>query len=70
MSDEIRANLSDEQFDYCVYVYKDTTRNTGTNYYYSYGVVTYIHINLPIVNQSIKVPVFTRTEKIYKFTTE
>lgn len=67
------TNLQAEQYDYCIYLYKDTTR-TGTSndsrYYYSYGVITYMHMNLPIVNQVIKIPVFTRTEKIYKFTTD
>lgn len=57
------TNLEEEKYDYCVYLYNDTDD------YYSYGVVTYIHINFPIINQTAKVPIFTKTEKIYKFTT-
>lgn len=64
---EYKTNLKEETYDYCVYLYKDTKGNK--NYYYSYGVITYIHIDFPLINQTAKIPVFTRTEKIYKFTT-
>ena len=69
-----RNTLGNEEFNYCIYAYKDTDRTVGvnnldTNYYYSYGIVTYIAIEVPIINRVINIPVFTRTEKIYKFTT-
>lgn len=58
------THLEEEKYDYCVYLYNESDD------YYSYGVVTYIHINFPIINQVAKVPIFTKTEKIYKFKTE
>lgn len=58
------ANLEEEKYDYCVYYYDDVDS------YYSFGVITYIHINLPIINKVVKVPIFTKTEKIYRFTGE
>ena len=61
------TNLQEEKYDYCIYLYKDT--DDDINYLYSYGVVTYIHINFPIINQTAKIPIFTKTEEIYKFTT-
>lgn len=64
-----KTNLNSERYDYCVYLYKDTKGNKGKNYYYSYGVITYIHMNIPIIDATVRIPIFTRTEKIYKFTT-
>lgn len=71
------GTLEDKAYDYCVYIFKDTDGRNATvkgnsiltNYYYSYGVVSYITIDLPIINNTLRIRVFTRTEKIYKFTT-
>lgn len=52
---------------YCVYYNpNDTNSREKDNSYYSYGVVTYIYIDLPIVGQ-FKVPVYTKGKRIYKF---
>ncbi len=56
----------DEQFEYCVYV--DKTNPIGREYF-QYGVLTYMQIDLPLVDL-LKLPVFTRTNRIYKFTTD
>ncbi len=70
------ANCSDEyknmyfvnslgyNYNYCVYI---ETENPQKNTYYSYGVLTYMKLDLPIIN-ILNIPVFTRTNKIYKFT--
>lgn len=53
---------------YCIYLKPDTTSgNVEHNQYYTYGVLTYMTLDLPLVNQ-LKIPVFTRTNRIYKFT--
>lgn len=44
---------------YCVYQY-----NEGN--YYVYGVVSYISIDIPMFGQWIKIPIFTKTGRIYK----
>lgn len=46
---------------YCIYRYKVGKR------YYSYGVLTYMNIEVPLVNQSIKIPIYSKTDKIYRF---
>ena len=63
--------------DYCVYYFPDDrsrlekkeelTDGSGRPLYYSYGVTTFISIELPIVGK-FKVPVFTKGERIYRFT--
>ena len=55
---------SKQNYSYCVYISEDNPKQ-GT--YFNYGVLTYMSLDLPIVN-IIKFPVFTRTNRIYKFT--
>ena len=45
----------------------EAEQNTGRNYYITYKVKTYIYIDLPM-NQSLKIPVTTKTNPIYQFT--
>lgn len=53
-----------EQYQYCIYLQSDPIRH---NEYYNIGVLTYMNLDLPVVNR-INIPVFTRTNQIYKFT--
>ena len=53
---------------YCVYYNPDDTNsNENDKKYYSYGVVTYIYVDLPIIGK-FKIPVYTKGERIYRFT--
>ena len=54
-----------ENYDYCVYIENE---RPAKNTYFYYGVLTYMKLDLPIINV-LNIPVFTRTNKIYKFTT-
>jgi hypothetical protein len=52
----------------CIYIDDNiTTGNHGSGTYYVYGVKTYMSIDLPLVNW-IRIPIFTKTNQIYKFT--
>lgn len=48
-------------YNYCVYEFK-INKN-----YYNYGVRTYIYMELPFVQQLLKIPVYSETERIYYF---
>lgn len=61
VSSEVNQN-----FRYCIYI---DNENPTKNGYYIYGVLTYMNLDLPIVNR-INIPVFTRSNYIYKFTSE
>ena len=66
----LQTNLS-SKYLYCVYL-KDpdvAKRDTSEmkNKYYSYGVKSYIYVDLPIVGK-FKVPVYSKGERIYRFT--
>lgn len=60
-----RINSLGENYNYCVYIENE---RPAKNTYFSYGVLTYMKLDLPIIN-ILNIPVFTRTNKIYKFTT-
>ncbi|MBR2841031.1 MAG: hypothetical protein IKF01_04080 [Bacilli bacterium] len=65
---EAKKDLS-SSYLYCVYynphdVSKKDKEN-GKNYY-SYSVVTYIYIDLPIIG-NLKIPVYSKGERIYQF---
>ncbi len=55
---------NEEKFNYCVYFFD----NDGDEKHYSYGVVTYITIDFNMFNIKIKVPIYGRTTRIYRFT--
>lgn len=48
---------------YCIYVSND---NPADQTFYRYGVLTYMTLDMPIINL-IKLPVFTKTNQIFKF---
>ena len=53
---------SSQNHRYCIYEFpKDK------NGYIKYGIVTYLYIDVPVINQLIAIPVYTETEKIYEF---
>lgn len=58
------GNLNDTVFNYCVYPEKN--ENTGK---YKYKVVTYLNFNIPVINQTLNIPVRTYTKAIYQFNT-
>ncbi len=54
----------EEKFNYCVYFFD----NDGDEKHYSYGVVTYITIDFNMFNIKLKLPIYGRTTRIYRFT--
>lgn len=71
-------NKTNSSYFYCVYYYADDTgvnekvgKKSMTNknnepIYYSYGVTSYIYIDLPLV-RNVKIPVYTKGNRIYNF---
>ena len=72
------VKTSGTSYLYCVYYYYDDTgvnekdgkkaklNGNGEPIYYSYGVTSYIYVDLPIVGK-FKIPVYTKGERIYNF---
>lgn len=60
------AGLGDPTYAYCVYYFGERPSKDGTKTYYSYGVISYIYVDLPIAGQ-FKIPVYSRGDRIYKF---
>ena len=57
------VHLDNENFAYCIYYFPDD----GDNRHYSYGVQTYVYLELPIIGRTLKLPIFTKTSRIYDF---
>ena len=55
---------NEEKFNYCVYFFD----NDGDEKHYSYGVVTYITIDFNMFNIKLKLYIYGRTTRIYRFT--
>ncbi len=60
----VEATGLNSNYRYCIYI-DELNPVSGT--YYTFGVLTYMNLDLPIINV-INIPVFTRTNRIYKFT--
>ena len=55
---------------YCIYLYWDENpkyKGTGKNTYYSYGVETYLKMEIPVIGKLIKLPVYSKTYNMYYF---
>ena len=47
----------------CIYYFD----NDGSSDRYSYGVVTFMIWDLPVINKWVKLPIFSKTDRLYKF---
>ena len=59
---------------YCVYLYwnDNNALSAGggiatTDVYYRYGVLTYMQMKFPVIESTIKIPIFSSTNRIYDF---
>lgn len=50
-----------DKYDYCIYY------SNIDEHHYKYGITTYITLDLPLIRQ-IRLPIYTETERIYRFT--
>lgn len=69
----IGFEVTNSNFGYPICIY-DSSRDqssgnnrNSTNNYFNYGIITYIYIDIPLINGTFKIPVYTESEKIYKF---
>lgn len=57
------ANGLNEKYEYCIYYFN----NDGDEKHYSYGVITYMTIDLYMFDMRLRLPVYVRTRRIYRF---
>lgn len=73
---DVRGTLMNKSSDgYCIYLYYNENAATSANgdkattdVYYSYGVASYLRIEIPVIGRLIRMPVFSKTYNIYHFT--
>lgn len=56
------ANLT-STYNYCIYEFESPSRDG----YYSYGVMTYMYVDVPLLNDTFKIPVYSKTDTYYRF---
>ena len=56
-------------YNFCVYRFPETTKKWDGRYV-TYGVKTFINIDLPIVGEFVKIPVYGRSKMIFSFNDE
>lgn len=66
-SGELMEQSGEDKYAYCIYHF--SPENSGLVDEDYYGVLTYMFVNVPIVGE-IKIPIYTKTKKIYRFDTD
>ena len=56
----LKTNLN-SSYSICIY---ESKKKNG---YFNYGIVTYIYLDIPIIGSSFRLPVYTESERIFKF---
>lgn len=62
----VMQDTTASKYRYCVYYNANDGKNGSTSFYY-YGVVTYMSIDLPFVNIFLRIPIYTKSNRIYRF---
>ena len=60
---KIGAALDVRDINHQVCIYESKLKNG----YFNYGIVTYIYMDVPVLGGTFKIPVYTESERIFKF---
>ena len=70
-NNNVEGKLQNDSKDgYCIYLYWDEnpkSKHNGKNVYYSYGVVTYLKMEIPLIGRLVKLPVYSKTYNMYHY---
>ena len=55
--------VSTDGVKYPVCIYKSAEKDR----YFNYGIITYIYLDIPVIGGTFKIPVYTESERIFKF---
>lgn len=56
------VNGKNKSYPICIY---ESKLEDG---YFNYGIITYIYVDIPVLGGTFKIPVYTESERIYRFT--
>ena len=59
----LAKELISRNYHYCVYEINDPLPR-----YYHWGVLTYIYVDIPIIGNTLKIPIYTKSDSYYRFT--
>jgi hypothetical protein len=55
--------IENKNDNYNICIYESSLKNG----YFNYGILTYIYMDIPIIGGTFKIPVYTESERIFKF---
>lgn len=71
MNGYLKATYKMSNYPVCIYESStgySTSRASGyRDRYFKYGIVTYIYIDIPLIGGTFKLPVYTESERIFKY---
>jgi len=56
-----------DNYIFCLYEWPYYSNGDTTSRYFSYGILTYIFVDVPVIDGTFKIPIYSETEKIYEF---
>lgn len=59
--------ISGKNHVYCIYELNYYQNGNVKTRYFNYGIVTYIFFDIPLIGETLKIPVYSETEKIFRF---
>ena len=59
--------IAGDNYTYCLYEWPYYVNGDETSRYFTYGILTYIFIDIPVTGGTFKIPVYSETEKIFEF---
>lgn len=62
----VMAEAPADNYKYCIYYFPNDAEDGG-NTYYSYGVITYVSFDFPFFNTFIRIPIYTKSNRIFRF---
>lgn len=68
------AGNTNKGMGYCIYLYDndggfltEDGKLSKTDVYYRYGVLTYMQLKFPVIESTVKIPIFSSTNRMYEF---
>lgn len=59
--------ITGDNYMFCLYEWPYYANGDTTSRYFTYGIVTYIFVDIPITGGTMKIPIYSETEKIFEF---
>ena len=68
MGNELNVSYKMNNYPVCIYESKlGLGTSSKSEHYFNFGILTYIYVDIPLVGGTFKIPVYTESERIFRF---